>query len=198
MVWGLKIEDYEAAILSKCTSLLSANLELWADLLYSNQVNSLYKLSSPFIREGKGAIFSLNGGPPKYIIEILDFKLFVNTLCFTLLNLPLVITFTNTITKKSFNFSFSLLVYVYMNKKFNLFKPFCFFQYTKPKSFYDGNYHWRKFQKTHLWNRVFFKKTQMGRNEFSFYFFLLVSKTKRKPIRVGWGDLSKQEASWQT
>lgn len=56
---------HEATIFSKSPSLLSASLDLYADFLYSNHVNSLYKLSSPSISEGNGAIFSLNGGPPK-------------------------------------------------------------------------------------------------------------------------------------
>jgi hypothetical protein len=53
----------------------------------------LYKLSSPSPTSGgKGTIFSLRGGPPKKIMETLDFEWSAKTLCFTLLNLPLLIT----------------------------------------------------------------------------------------------------------
>lgn len=57
---------YDDNTLSKGPSLLSAKIELEAFVLYSDHVNSLYKLSSPpLISDVNGAIFSLKGGPPK-------------------------------------------------------------------------------------------------------------------------------------
>ena len=53
----------------------------------------LYKVSSYFdISEGIGSTLLLKGGPKKQIIHTLDLVVLAKTMCFTPLNLPLVIT----------------------------------------------------------------------------------------------------------
>lgn len=73
----------------------SPNRRAYAACLYWAHVKGLYKdgLWAVTIFDN-GLIHQFNGGAAKYIIDILGFVVFVNTLCLTLTNLPFVKTYT--------------------------------------------------------------------------------------------------------